>query len=209
MVRLGYLLQSGNGVPQDLPGAFALYRQAAETGDLEGQFMYALCYAEGVGTRKDPVTARKLLLSPASAGHQLAQYALGIMIALGEGGPKREAPARRWLDKAASGPDRDLAVRAATQRDKIDKKLFSPDISGAVMFAGIAAFILLGGVISGGGGGGGDVVNNSSPSSGMAGGTSAGAPPGRATASPANGNIFKTLHGADAMGLGGRPVRLH
>jgi len=39
MVRLGYLLQSGNGVPQDLPGAFALYRQAADTGDPEGQFM--------------------------------------------------------------------------------------------------------------------------------------------------------------------------
>src|SRR5437660_67519 len=48
MVRLGYLLQAGNGVPQDLPGAFALYRQAAETGDREGQFMYALCHAEGV-----------------------------------------------------------------------------------------------------------------------------------------------------------------
>jgi TPR repeat protein len=209
MVRLGYLMQSGNGTPQDLPGAFTLYRQAAELGDLEGQFMYALCYAEGVGARKDPVTARKLMLPPAAGGHQFAQYALGIMIALGEGGSKGEAPARRWLDKAAAGKDRDLALKAAAQRDKIDKNLFSPDTSGAALFAGIAAFILLAGAMSGGGGGGGGM--SSFPSSGMSGGGSSGssgAPAGR-TASPMNGDIFKTMHGADALGLGNRPIRMH
>jgi len=208
MVRLGYLLQSGNGVPQDLPGAFALYRQAADTGDPEGQFMYALCYAEGVGTGKDSVTARKLLLLPADAGHQDAQYVLGIMIALGEGGPKREASARRWLDKAASGPDHDLAVRAASQRDKIDKNLFSPDNSGAAMLAGIAAFVIMAGSMSGGGGGdggGAGVVNNSYPTRSTT-GTSASTAPRHPTPTPMNGDITKTLHGD----LGGRQnVRFH
>jgi hypothetical protein len=211
MVRLGYLTQAGNGTPQDLPGAFTLYRQAAELGDLEGQFMYALCYAEGVGTRKDPATARKLMLTPAAGGHQFAQYALGIMIALGEGGPKGEASARRWLDKAASGKDRDLALEAAAQRDKIDKNLFSPDTSGASLFAGIAAFIILAGAMSGSGGGGSGGGMSPFPSPGMAGGGSSGSSGGSAgrTASPMSGDIFKTMHGADALGLGNRPIRMH
>ena len=70
MVRLGYLKQAGAGMPQDLPGAFALYKQAADTGDVEGQFMHAISHAQGAGTKKNPVLARDLLLSPAHAGHQ-------------------------------------------------------------------------------------------------------------------------------------------
>jgi TPR repeat protein len=94
VVRLGYLRQSGEGVPQDQTGALELFSQAAKTGDAD-EFFLAMSHTEGVGTRKDPVAARQLLLQPAAAGHQSSQYALGIMLALGEGGPKREAAARR------------------------------------------------------------------------------------------------------------------
>ena len=207
MVRLGYLMQHGAVLPQNLPGALALYKQAADTGDLEGQFMYAISTAQGVGTPKNPVLARQLLLLPADAGHQFAQYALGCMIAIGEGGPKREAAARRWLDKAASGKDRALAARAAELRDKIDANLFTANSSGfAVM--GLAAFIILGGVMAGGGdgaGGGGAGGSISSPTGGggMSSGSGGG---GRQIATPMNGNITRTMHGVDAIGLG-RPVR--
>jgi hypothetical protein len=149
MVRLGYLRQSGEGVSQDQPEAFSLFGRAAKAGNADAKFFLAMSYAEGVGTRKDPVTARNLLLQPATDGHQSSQYALGIMLELGEGGPQKEAAARRWLDKAAAGPDRALASRAAGLRDKIDRNIFAPDNSG-VAFLGLAAFILVAGALVGG-----------------------------------------------------------
>jgi TPR repeat protein len=213
MVRLGYMRQSGNGIPVDLPAALALYAQAATKGNTEGQYMEAICYAAGVGTAKDPATARKLLLVPADAGHQDAQYALGIMIALGEGGPKRDAAARRWLDRAASGPDRELAAKAATQRDRIDKSLFAQDTSGSQALLGLLAFIVVAGAVaggSGGGGGGGGTVSSgtSSGSWGGGAGSSVSTPSSRTTATPMSGNITQTLHGEAAMGIG-RPVWRH
>jgi hypothetical protein len=211
MIRLGYMRQSGKGMPPDLRGALALYAEAATRGDPEGQYMQAICYAAGVGTQKDFATARRLLLPPADAGHQDAQYALGIMIALGEGGPKREAAARRWLDRAASGPDRQLAAEAASQRDKIDKNLFAQDTSGAQLLLGIAAFIIVAGAMSGGSAAdeGGSAPYSPSPSGSWGGGTSSGSTSSSHTsATPMNGDITRTLHGEAAMGMG-RPVWRH
>ncbi|PYM14015.1 MAG: hypothetical protein DMD81_19300 [Candidatus Rokuibacteriota bacterium] len=207
MVRLGYMRQAAKGIGADLPGALALYAEAARRGNAEGQYMQAICYAAGVGTQKDLATARRLLLTPAAAGHQDAQYALAITIALGEGGPKREAAARRWLDKAASGPDRELAAKAASQRDRIDKNLFAQDTSGRDAFLGILAFLLVAGAVSGGGDGAGSIPSGTSPSGlgGGVGGSSVSPRQPRPTATPMNGDITRTLHGEAAMGIG-RPV---
>jgi len=72
------------------------------------------------------------------------------MIAIGDGGPKRDAAARRWLDKAASGKDREIAAQTAELRRKIDKTLFAVNSSGIAAVTGIAAFIVMSGVIAGG-----------------------------------------------------------
>lgn len=208
MVRLGYLMQLGTAMPRDWPDAFALYKQAAETGDLEGQFMYAIAHAQGVGAPKNPVLARQLFLPPADAGHQFAQYMLGCMTAIGDGGPKREAAARRWLDKAASGRDPAVATRAAELRDKIDKNLFAADNSSRVAVMGLAAFIIVGGVLAGGSGGpadGGGGMNT--PSGGGMSSGSGNAAPHRPLATPMNGDITRSMHGIDRMGLG-RPVNI-
>jgi TPR repeat protein len=207
MVRLGYMKQLGRGMPQDLPGAFALYKQAAETGSLEGQFMYAISYGQGIGTQKNPVTARQLLLAPADGGHQFAQYTLGCMIAVGDGGPKREAAARRWLDKAASGSDRAVATRAAEYRDQIDKNLFTANSSGFAML-GLAAFIIVGGLAAGGGSNAGGYDGGTpggTPYSGRGGGVQLA--PSRPTTTFQNGNIFATPYGADRLGQG-RPINI-
>jgi Sel1 repeat-containing protein len=210
MVRLAYMRQAGRGVAVDLPGALALYSDAARAGNREGQYMEALCYAVGVGTRKDAVTARRLMLAPADAGHQDAQYALGIMLALGDGGPRREAAARRWLDRAASGPDRELAATAARQRDQIDKSLFAQDTSGRDMMLGLLAFIVVAGAVSGGSGSGGGGGASMSPGPGATPWPPASSPipsrPAPTMASPQTGNIFKILHGEAAIG---RPVWRH
>jgi hypothetical protein len=208
MVRLGYMRQAGRGVAVDLPGALALYAEAARAGNREGQYMEALCYAVGVGMRKDPVTARRLLLVPADAGHQDAQYALGIMLALGDGGSRREAAARRWLDRAASGPDRDLAATAARQRDRIDKHIFAQDTSGRDLMLGLLTFIFVAGAVSDGSGRGGGASMSPGPSAPGGAGGPAPVPsrPAPTVASPQTGNLSRILHGMDALD---RPVRRH
>lgn len=209
MVRLGYMRQAGRGVAVDLPGALAMYAGAARAGNREGQYMEALCHAVGVGTPKDPMAARRLMLTPADAGHQDAQYALGIMLALGDGGPRREAAARRWLDRAASGPDRELSATAARQRDRIDKSLFAQDTSGRDMMLGLLAFIVVAGAVSGGDSGGGTSWSPGPSTSTMPWPTTPSAntprqPP--TMASPMTGDITRILHGDAAIG---RPVWRH
>jgi TPR repeat protein len=201
MVRLGYLRQSGEGVSQDQPEAFSLFSQAAKAGAADAKFLLTMSHAQEVGTRKDPVAARNLLLQPAADGHQSSQYALGIMLELGEGGPKKEAAARRWLDKAASGPDRELAAKAAALRDKIDRNIFAPDKSG-MAFLGLAAFILVAGALladgDGGGGGGSMSTGNTPGGLGSSGATKSSPRPAHCYPVPVmgtpmvqSGNIFK------------------
>jgi hypothetical protein len=85
------------------------------------------------------------------------------MLESGEGGPKKETAARRWMDKAAAGPDPDLARRAAAARDQIDKRILAPDNSGAA-FLGLIFFMALTGAALGGGGGGGGVSGSTGAS---------------------------------------------
>jgi Sel1 repeat len=183
MAMLGYRLVYGIGGPQDLPRAFSLFTTATKAGNLDGQFLLALCYLEGLGTSKNPAAARENLLDPADQGNQYAQYTLGIMLQAGEGGPQREAAARRWLDRAAGGPDRDLAARAADFRNKLDAKLFSPDNSTGKALTALLFIALLGVAMEGGGSGGGTAGIPSSPlgGSGMGPGSPVTPPPPRPT----------------------------
>ena len=205
MVRYAYMKHSGKGIPVDLPGAFLLYAQAAQQGSKEGQYMQALCYATGVGTVRDPSKARALMLAPAEAGHQDAQYALAVMMALGDGGPKREAGARRWFDRAAAGPERELAAKAAAKRDRIDQNLFAASTEGRDILVALGMFILVAGAM----GGGGDYSSGSSGSGGAwsGGGSGSNYPgPRDRTVTPMNGNISQILHGDAMLGIG-RPVK--
>jgi Sel1 repeat len=150
MVELGVLKAEGAGGAQDLPGAFALFTQAATAGDAIGEFMLATCYLEGIGTPKDLVAARKWVLPAAAAGKQPAEFTLGIMLANGEGGPRKEFAARRWLDKASTGPDPDTAAKAAAVRDKLDKRILSPDSSGTQLVEFAVALALFTALVSSG-----------------------------------------------------------
>jgi len=153
MVMLGYRLLYGTGTAPDLPRAVSLFSTAAKAGSLDGQFLLAMCYLEGLGTTKNPTAARENLLEPADKGNQYAQFTLGLMLQNGEGGPTREAAARRWLDRAAAGENRELAARAASVRDKLDVKLFSPDNSTGQALTALFFVSLLGLALGGGGGG--------------------------------------------------------
>jgi TPR repeat protein len=96
-VMLGYRLIYGTGQLQDLPRAFSLFTAATKAGSLDGQFLLAMCYLEGLSTTKNPTAARDDLLEPADKGNQYAQFTLGIMMQNGEGGGSSccsAAPAR-------------------------------------------------------------------------------------------------------------------
>lgn len=195
MVMLGYRLIYGTGEPQDLPRAFSLFTSAAKAGNLDGQFLLGLSYLEGLGTPKNPAAAREALLEPAAHGNQFAQYTLGIMLQSGEGGPKREAAARRWLDRAASGPNADLAARAADFRNKLDAKLFSSDDSTGKALTALLFIALLGAAMRGGSDSGSGVADTSSASStGFGGGTKSTPPPVRPTPHYPN-NPTKSVNG--------------
>jgi TPR repeat protein len=199
MVMLGYRLIYGTGEPQDLPRAFSLFTAATKAGSLDGQFLLAMCYLEGLGTAKNPTAARDNLLEPADKGNQFAQFTLGIMMQNGEGGPKREAAARRWLDRAAGGPDAKLAARAATFRDQLDSKLFASNNSTGQALTALLFVALLGVAMGGANGGDGGGVPVTSPSGGMGMGSGGGGsaptpPPARPTPHYPN-NPTKTVMG--------------
>jgi TPR repeat protein len=65
---LGFLFETGRGVPQNYPEAAIWYRCAAEQGDSLAQYSLALLYDKGQGVPQDIVEANKWLnLSTAAA----------------------------------------------------------------------------------------------------------------------------------------------
>jgi TPR repeat protein len=68
---LGYMFETGRGVPQNLTEAAYWYRRAAEQGDSKAQYLLGLLYDKGFGVTRDLVEANKWLnLSAAGAPPQ-------------------------------------------------------------------------------------------------------------------------------------------
>lgn len=86
--------------------AVGYYRKAAEQGDADGMFGYAVMLAAGEGLKKkDPLEARRWFLRAAEAGHAQATNVLAQAYLKGELGfvdADRESPeALRWIERAA------------------------------------------------------------------------------------------------------------
>lgn len=73
MVRLGKLLQRGEGTPRDLARAVHYFSQAAKAGDAEGQYSLGNLYLLGEGVPQDDDWAFTYYRLAADQGHQLAQ----------------------------------------------------------------------------------------------------------------------------------------
>ena len=81
------------------------FRQAAEQGDAEAQFLLGLAHTGGEGVLKDDAEAVRWFLMAAEQGDASAQFNLGVMYANGEGVLKDEAEAVRWFLMAAEQGD--------------------------------------------------------------------------------------------------------
>jgi uncharacterized protein len=64
--RLGIMLATGRGVPQNFVEAAYWYRRAAEQGDPDAQYLLGVCYDFGKGVPEDWVQAYKWLNLSAS-----------------------------------------------------------------------------------------------------------------------------------------------
>jgi TPR repeat protein len=73
MVKLGALLENGNGAPQDHAAAVALYQRAANEGDASGMYAWARMLDDGKGVpQREPDTAARLILHAMRLGYQFA-----------------------------------------------------------------------------------------------------------------------------------------
>jgi TPR repeat protein len=87
MRNVAMMLRKGDGVKQDLPGAEAMYRRAAEAGLPTAQADLADMLLRGeVGGRPNPKAALPLLQAAAAANHPIAQFQLAQMYETGQEG---------------------------------------------------------------------------------------------------------------------------
>ena len=103
--------------------ALALYERAADAGDVDGTFELDRVLVEGRIARRDFERALRLLAEAGTAGDQQAQLFVALMLMNGTGGTQNSFAARRWLQRAESGPHRDLAQEAGRLRDQLDDDL--------------------------------------------------------------------------------------
>ncbi len=99
---LGLAYRSGRGVGRDDAVAVSWFRQAADKGHGDAQFMLGLAALRGIGTANDPAAARTWFEKAAAQGLAGAEYHLGVMNAAGLGGARDDAAALAWLTKAAA-----------------------------------------------------------------------------------------------------------
>ena len=79
MVSLGLILESGDGVPRDVPAALALYERAAEGGSPDGAINLAVALLQGSGIARNPSRAAELLTRASEQGSAIATYNLGVL----------------------------------------------------------------------------------------------------------------------------------
>ena len=98
---LGWMYDTGEGVPEDDAEAVAWYRKAAEQDIAVAQYNLGWMYATGVGVPLDDAAAVAWYRKAAEQGHADAQYFLGVMYAEGRGVSQDDAEAVAWYRKAA------------------------------------------------------------------------------------------------------------
>jgi TPR repeat protein len=87
--------------PSDRVEAVKWYRNAADLGDAEAQYILGVKYFSGEGVPKDKVEAAKWIRRAAVIGLANAQAFFGSLCRSGDGVPKDAAEAVKWFQKAA------------------------------------------------------------------------------------------------------------
>ncbi len=102
LYRLAMLSHRDGAVgPPDCEAGISLLKRASELGSAGAQRDLACKYATGDGLEQNLQLARSLYLQASEGGHPDAQFNAGLMLILGEGGPKSISEGVRWIELAA------------------------------------------------------------------------------------------------------------
>lgn len=90
---------------KDYKNAVPLIKKAADMGNAEAQYNYAVCYQEGIGVPKSDIIANDLLLKSAKQGWVDAQFKLAYSYTIGRGVDKDDKQAFYWSLQCARQND--------------------------------------------------------------------------------------------------------
>lgn len=99
---LGWMYDTGKGIPADTRTAAYWYERAASKDNLAALRNLGLHYRNGTGVPQDLQKALELFRKAAELGNADAQVDLGYMYEIGNGIPKDTVTAISWYEKAAS-----------------------------------------------------------------------------------------------------------
>jgi TPR repeat protein len=85
----------------DFAAALRVFRPMADQGQVLGEYILGLMYANGQGMPEDYAEALKWLQKAADKGETKAQFSVGVIYFKGLGIPKNYAEASKWYQRAA------------------------------------------------------------------------------------------------------------
>ena len=119
MVRLGFMYDSGKGVPQNFEKAKELYEQAANLGNAGAMNNLGTMYYFGQGVPRDYSKAKDWFEQSAILGNDIAMVNLGAMYEYGPAVSQDFEKAKKWYEEAYKAGNKD----AKEHIDRINKKI--------------------------------------------------------------------------------------
>ncbi len=110
---------------------YVSYRQKAEQGHAEAQYMLGFMYLGGHGVAKDGAEAATWFRRAAEQGHAEAQTGIGLAYYKGHGMPQDYTSAYMWFKLASASGDE----RAAKARDSVAEQMTPAQITDAQRLA--------------------------------------------------------------------------
>ena len=99
---LGFMNESGQGVPRNDAEAIRWYRKAADQDHALAQFRLGDLYSKGEGSPRGDIEAAKWYRLAADQDLGGAQFSLGVMYTEGKGVPQDRVLAHMWLNLVVS-----------------------------------------------------------------------------------------------------------
>jgi len=119
---LAYMYWKGfSGIPKNPSLAAYWYREAADNGSINSQYLLGLMSFYGKGVTQDYTESVNYLLDASNCGNNHAQYFLGLMYYTGTGVKKDYIRAYIWLKVASSYGNKNTAKMEETLINKLTK----------------------------------------------------------------------------------------
>ena len=104
------------------PEEFKEFRQTAEQGDAEAQYILGFMYNIGGGVPEDDTEAVKWFRKSAEQGNAKAQYNLGMMYYYGTGVPEDYVESYMWLNLSAARGTKEAMQNKEVISEKMTKE---------------------------------------------------------------------------------------